>query len=54
LRIREIVQRLSNRRYPAIKANPSHVEEAESRLDIPALSQLGIEAAGIEEFNSRN
>lgn len=37
-------------RHPATKAKLSDVEETESRLDIPALTQLGAEKAEIEEF----
>lgn len=37
-------------RHPATKAKPSEVEEAESRLDVTALTQLGAENAEVEEF----
>ncbi len=37
-------------RHPATKARLTDVEIAESRLDLPALTQLGVENAEIEEF----
>jgi thiamine biosynthesis protein ThiI len=37
-------------RHPETKAKPAQVEEAESRLDLAALTRLGIENAGMEEF----
>ncbi len=37
-------------RHPATKARLPDVENTESRLDLPALTQLGIEGAEIEEF----
>lgn len=37
-------------RHPATKARLTDVEEAESRLDLPALVELGAEKAEVEEF----
>lgn len=37
-------------RHPATKARLPDVENTESRLDLPALTQLGVEGAEIEEF----
>lgn len=37
-------------RHPATKARLADVEDAESSLDIPALTQMGVENAEIEEF----
>lgn len=37
-------------RHPATKAKLTDVEEAESRLDLAALTQLGLEKAEVEEF----
>jgi hypothetical protein len=37
-------------RHPATKARLVDVEEAESRLDISSLTQLGVEKAEVEEF----
>lgn len=37
-------------RHPATRASLAEVEEAESRLDIPALLRLAVENAEIEEF----
>ncbi len=37
-------------RHPATKSKIADVEEAESRLDVAALTQLGFEKAEIEEF----
>jgi thiamine biosynthesis protein ThiI len=37
-------------RHPATKARLTDVEEAESRLDLAALTRLGVEKAEIQEF----
>lgn len=37
-------------KHPTTKARLGDVEEAESRLDLPALTQLGVEKAETEEF----
>ena len=37
-------------RHPATKAKLADVEEAESKLDLTALIQLGVEKAEMEEF----
>ncbi|MFQ5851402.1 MAG: tRNA uracil 4-sulfurtransferase ThiI [Candidatus Binatia bacterium] len=39
-------------RHPATKANLAEVEKAESRLDLPALTNLGVENAEVKEFRS--
>jgi tRNA uracil 4-sulfurtransferase len=41
-------------RHPATKAKLAEVQEAEARLDIPALTALGAEKAGIEEYRFPN
>ena len=38
-------------KHPATKARLADVEKAEARLDIPALVQMGVEQAEIEEFS---
>jgi len=37
-------------RHPATKAKMADVEEAESRLDLAGLIQLGVEKAELEEY----
>lgn len=37
-------------RHPATKARLSDVLDAESRLDIPALTELAVQKAEVEEF----
>jgi thiamine biosynthesis protein ThiI len=37
-------------KHPATKARLADVAKAESRLDLPALVQLGVEQAAVEEF----
>jgi thiamine biosynthesis protein ThiI len=38
-------------KHPATKAKPRDVEEAESRLEVAAMTRAGVEGAAREEFN---